>query len=156
MTETIKSRAHYSVVFTHMLFLKISKSSSRLKPGHNNIPLFPNYFLSAEYSATPPPLVFFNHTLPFWVRTGCHSSLILIKHTRIVEQWQLQGKETREGDQLPRERWKKKGVEKRGVASGTARTERGVSVIESTERTWKSYADYKSGLLPDGPSPLPV
>ena len=57
-----------------------------------------------------------------WVETGDHSSPVLIKHTLIVGQWQLQGKkETREGDQLPRERWKKTEVEERERGGGEGR-----------------------------------
>ena len=60
----------------------------------------------------------FDRMFLFWVKTGDHSSPVLIKHTLIVGQWQLQGKETREGDQLPWERWKKTEVEERVGGEG--------------------------------------
>ncbi len=60
----------------------------------------------------------FDHMFLFWLKTGDHSSPALIKHTLIVGQWQLQGKETREGDQLPWERWKKTKEEERGHREG--------------------------------------
>ena len=117
---------------------------------------FISFLLNVLPSSSLPISLSLDRMFLLWVETGDHSSPVLIKHTLIVGQWQLQGKKRQEreinchGRDGKRQRWRR---EREGGEGGGRGGESSHCDRKHGEYVRKLWQLKVSSPLPDGPGP---